>query len=32
VISILEGSNPRMVETKLLSFISEAQQSKSGAR
>jgi chemotaxis protein MotA len=26
VISILEGSNPRMVETKLLSFLSEAQQ------
>ena len=31
VISILEGSNPRMVETKLLSFISEARQSKSAA-
>jgi chemotaxis protein MotA len=30
VISILEGSNPRMVETKLLSFISEARQSKNG--
>ncbi len=32
VISILEGSNPRMVETKLLSFISEARQSKGGTR
>jgi chemotaxis protein MotA len=32
VISILEGSNPRMVETKLLSFITESQQSKNGAR
>jgi chemotaxis protein MotA len=31
VISILEGSNPRMVETKLLSFISEARQSKNGS-
>lgn len=30
VISILEGSNPRMVETRLLSFISEAQ--KDGAQ
>jgi chemotaxis protein MotA len=28
VISILEGSNPRMVETKLLGFISEARQSE----
>jgi len=26
VISILEGMNPRMLETKLLSFVSEAQQ------
>jgi len=32
VISILEGSNPRMVETKLLSFISEARQSEKGKR
>ena len=32
VISILEGSNPRMVETKLLSFISEARQSKNSTR
>ena len=32
VISILEGSNPRMVETKLLSFITESQQSKNGKR
>jgi chemotaxis protein MotA len=31
VISILEGSNPRMVETKLLSFISEARQGKNGS-
>lgn len=30
VISILEGSNPRMVETKLLSFISEARQNPNG--
>ena len=29
VISILEGSNPRMVETKLLSFIAEARQTAS---
>jgi chemotaxis protein MotA len=29
VVSILEGMNPRMVETKLLSFISEAQQKES---
>ena len=28
VTSILEGSNPRMVETKLLSFISEARQNQ----
>ena len=26
VVSILEGMNPRMLETKLLSFISERQQ------
>jgi chemotaxis protein MotA len=26
VISILEGMNPRMLETKLLSFISESQR------
>ncbi|HTZ73279.1 MAG TPA: flagellar motor protein [Candidatus Aquilonibacter sp.] len=32
VISILEGSNPRMVETKLLSFLTESKQSKNGAR
>jgi chemotaxis protein MotA len=31
VISILEGSNPRMVETKLLSFISESRQGKNGS-
>jgi chemotaxis protein MotA len=30
VTSILEGSNPRMVETKLLGFISEARQSQNG--
>lgn len=30
VISILEGSNPRMIETKLLSFISEARNPKDG--
>ncbi len=32
VMSILEGSNPRMVETKLLSFISEAHQNRNGVR
>ena len=26
VISILEGMNPRMLETKLLGFFSEAKQ------
>jgi chemotaxis protein MotA len=29
VVSILEGMNPRMVETKLLSFVSETQQKQS---
>ena len=28
VISILEGMNPRMVETKLLSFLAESQQTR----
>jgi chemotaxis protein MotA len=32
VISILEGSNPRMVETKLLGFVSEARQANNGKR
>ena len=27
VVSILEGMNPRIVETKLLAFISEASRS-----
>jgi chemotaxis protein MotA len=31
VISILEGSNPRMVETRLLSFVSEAQKESAQA-
>lgn len=30
VISILEGMNPRMLETKLLSFLAEAQSTKVG--
>lgn len=30
VISILEGMNPRMLETKLLSFISESEQQAAG--
>lgn len=29
VASILEGMNPRMLETKLLSFLVEAKESKS---
>jgi chemotaxis protein MotA len=32
VISILEGSNPRMVEIKLLSFISEAHRNRNSTR
>lgn len=31
VISILEGMNPRMVETKLLSFLDESQQTRKSA-
>lgn len=31
VISILEGMNPRMVETKLLSFLAESQQTTNAA-
>lgn len=31
VISILEGMNPRMVETKLLSFLDENQQTRKAA-
>jgi chemotaxis protein MotA len=30
VVSILEGMNPRMLETKLLGFLSEAQQEEQG--
>jgi flagellar motor component MotA len=32
VISILEGMNPRMLETKLLGFFAEANQDNAAAR
>ena len=32
VVSILEGMNPRMLETKLLSFLSESQQQEAGSQ